>query len=824
MRVFNGTRILSKLGVSLILLSIFSLLIAAACDGASPTETPTSLPATIPPTATVTPIPTVVVPTPTPTLVPPVPTATPTLAPPTPTPTVIPTPTPTPAPTATPAPTPVPEASQPSELLLDISIDADNRVIRSPEITLDGRASPDATVSVNGQLLSQDDFGEFRANQSTPSLKEGPNLIEVIASDLSGEVRSQVMTVIFTPEEDGLFGRVTNITTSAPGIFEITVDTAEGPQTIETTSSTNVTIPGREPATAADISPGDSLAVMVSSASSSQEALSILVKPIKPVVHAHFTGVSGATAGNQIEIMDTYGNLITADLIPEVGEIESGLVVTAVLRQGIRAGSLSIMASETAAEKINRLSLALAQASRSDNRENLGERLQATTTGHLTTLREVTNRVEGNIQEEPAPLYEAQLTVFGLGKPMLKLTGKIEDIDRDNGTVRVSPQEGPQTQLTLLNTTTIQLFGQAARLPQLEIGQHKGQMVEAIYDAGTGEARTLSLIYPALPDSLAASHLAQAGMGELEGTISRVDTTAVPPVVEVRLATGQSVNLNATAEARIRVREQPAELTELVQGVRVKVRYAPSTMNALDIETFDLKQGEAFVSGVVTSLISKLKQPQDGNIVITTPEGTALSLTITNLSTLEKEGVPVNIVGVGDVVRPISRYNTQTSEIQKLSVKAPELRGTVQGKYSSLGGRDYVTISTDQFNLVTVSVASGTQLIKGNELVRFDALDVGDQVVSGMYDPLGLGASQVVIGPTRTLRATGSTVSALDEQFAIVTMTSTDGGSIELLLPKSAHITRDGYLGTFADLQVNDVVQYVYYMPNGVVVRISVKS
>ena len=809
----------------LIFLSIFSLLIVAACsgDGATDTPTPTRGPTAIPPTATIAPTLTpVAIPTATPTPIP-MPTATPTPTP-TPAPYILPTPMATPIPTLT--PTRVPEAPQPGELLLDVSLDEDNRVVRSPEVSLGGRASPDATVSVNGQLLDQDTHGQFLANQSTAPLKEGPNLIEVIGSDLAGEVRSAVMTVIFTPDQDGLFGRVTGITTSAPGIFEITVNTRAGEQRIETSPDTEVTIPGREPTTAADISPGDFLAVMVSSATNGRQALSILVKPDRPVVHAHVTGVVMGADRNRTRIMDGDGNMITADLITEDGQIGSGQVVTAVLEQDLRAGSLTVMASEPASVKIDRLSRALDASVRPDNRENLGERLQASTTGHLTTLREVFNRVGGgDVQENPTNAYETLLSRFDLGGPMLKLTGRIEDVDRNGGTVLISPQEGPQTLLALTNTTTINLFDQSARLEQLEIGQHKGQKVEAIFNPQTGEVSTFSVITPVLSDALIASHLPQARLGEAEGTISMVDTAAIPPVVELKLATGQTFNLNVTSETRIRVREQPSGLPDLVPGAGVKVRYAPSTMNALDIETFDLfRQDEVFVSGVVTRLISKAKSPQGGNIHIATPAGETIALTITNLTTLEKEGVQVTLLSVGDVVRPISRYNTRTGEIQKLSVKAPELLGTVRGKYSAPSGSDYITISTDQLNLVTVQVLPGAELIKGDEIVGFKDVNVGDRVVSGVYDPLSLRASRVVIGPARTLRATG-TISTLDGQFAIATMTSLDGRSIELLIPKSARITRNGNPeATFTDLEPGDTVQHVYYNPNGLVVRIWVTS
>ena len=116
----------------------------------------------------------------------------------TPTPTSLPTPPiPTPTPTLRPAPTATPTAlpPQPAELLLEVTAPEDNIVVDTREITVTGRASPDATVTVNGQLAQIDEFGDFLTPLPV-SLVAGPNLIEVIASDLDGEVRSQVITVI----------------------------------------------------------------------------------------------------------------------------------------------------------------------------------------------------------------------------------------------------------------------------------------------------------------------------------------------------------------------------------------------------------------------------------------------------------------------------------------------------------------------------------------------------------------------------------------------------------------------------------------------------
>ena len=66
----------------------------------------------------------------------------------------------------------------------------------SEEIPVAGRSSPDATVSVNGVLADTDTLGNFEA---LLSLEEGPNLIEVIASDLAGDVRTTVLMVIYIP-------------------------------------------------------------------------------------------------------------------------------------------------------------------------------------------------------------------------------------------------------------------------------------------------------------------------------------------------------------------------------------------------------------------------------------------------------------------------------------------------------------------------------------------------------------------------------------------------------------------------------------------------
>ena len=173
--------------------SCLLILLLISCGRATPSPTPTSIPT-----------PTTVAPVPSPS---PTPTAT---TAPTPIPTSAPTPpatfTPAPTPTATPTNTPVPPTPTPTpeplaqaqELFLQVSAPEDNTIVRSADILVTGRASPDATVSVSGQLAVVDPSGRF-ATARPLQLEEGPNLIEVIASDLAGDVRTLVLTVIYIP-------------------------------------------------------------------------------------------------------------------------------------------------------------------------------------------------------------------------------------------------------------------------------------------------------------------------------------------------------------------------------------------------------------------------------------------------------------------------------------------------------------------------------------------------------------------------------------------------------------------------------------------------
>jgi hypothetical protein len=75
---------------------------------------------------------------------------------------------------------------------------AGDQVVASDTVTVAGATSPDATVSVNGILVTLDADGQFSI-ELTADPEDNPLPVEVIATSVAGEQLSLVRTVIFIP-------------------------------------------------------------------------------------------------------------------------------------------------------------------------------------------------------------------------------------------------------------------------------------------------------------------------------------------------------------------------------------------------------------------------------------------------------------------------------------------------------------------------------------------------------------------------------------------------------------------------------------------------
>ena len=78
--------------------------------------------------------------------------------------------------------------------LLLVTEPENESVVSTPTLPLSGRTGPSAIVSINGRSVAVNRFGYF---SSTVRLDEGPNVIDVVATNNDGQTLSTVLAVIY---------------------------------------------------------------------------------------------------------------------------------------------------------------------------------------------------------------------------------------------------------------------------------------------------------------------------------------------------------------------------------------------------------------------------------------------------------------------------------------------------------------------------------------------------------------------------------------------------------------------------------------------------
>lgn len=81
-------------------------------------------------------------------------------------------------------------------LTLAVTNPVDASIVNTHTVMVAGQSLPDAVVSVNGELANMDPQGNFHL---TIQLDEGPNILEVVASDDSGTEVNAILSLIYEP-------------------------------------------------------------------------------------------------------------------------------------------------------------------------------------------------------------------------------------------------------------------------------------------------------------------------------------------------------------------------------------------------------------------------------------------------------------------------------------------------------------------------------------------------------------------------------------------------------------------------------------------------
>ncbi len=79
---------------------------------------------------------------------------------------------------------------------LQMTSPQDGDTVNTPQVDVIGMAPAGAVVSINEDIIAVSDDQQFK---STVSLDEGPNLIEIVASDDNGNETDLELTVIYEP-------------------------------------------------------------------------------------------------------------------------------------------------------------------------------------------------------------------------------------------------------------------------------------------------------------------------------------------------------------------------------------------------------------------------------------------------------------------------------------------------------------------------------------------------------------------------------------------------------------------------------------------------
>jgi hypothetical protein len=88
----------------------------------------------------------------------------------------------------------VPEPS--GTIWLQLFSPQDEAIVNTPQVEVIGSVPARAVVSVNDDILLVGDDQQFK---TTVALDEGPNLIEILASDENGNEASLILTVTYEP-------------------------------------------------------------------------------------------------------------------------------------------------------------------------------------------------------------------------------------------------------------------------------------------------------------------------------------------------------------------------------------------------------------------------------------------------------------------------------------------------------------------------------------------------------------------------------------------------------------------------------------------------
>ena len=634
----------------------------------------------------------------------------------------------------------------------------------------------------------------------------------------------------------GLFGTVTKVSGNHPravaGETDITLETESGVVEFSATEATTVRIPGREGSSARDLAIGDRVAVLVSDS----RAISILVKPSRPVRSRHFTGVVTSVMQDWgLTIRDDQGGQISATALADIKAIRPGEFVTAVLDHDPESETLLITGLEPALKTLVRIRAALEHAENSNDQSKLAtlrQRLADHSSRHLTVLHRVSQQAspteQAQLQQElqaARDSYGKGLQRFNAGPISAQASGLVTAIDQDLRRITVQPRGLPSVEVAVSGETGINFRGRSIGFSRLDLANR----VVVRYDLENRSASRIQVLpgetLARQPARVLLSLMSIDDPGEITGTVTGLDlaTTGPQRITIQGSANGSTVVLVLSEESLILGAGSPTRVGHDILDQQVTAIFDPASLELAELDTLVESPGRKFVSGIVHSFVSKVAP---GNLSVMTREGQIQTFSRTKNTVIRRDGrqVSINEVRLGDRVRANSRYFLDAigaPALDLLSLRSPKaapIRGVIRGLRNTPGQPVQVTILTRALEIVTLTIDGDTQFNQLEQLIEAgpDVIGGGLRVKNGSYDPISGRALRLSLEPIRISQTRGE-ITAIGRADETITITTQSGDTLRLLVPESRppRISRRGQRGLrLHDLQVGDPVRMAIYDPS----------
>ena len=574
-------------------------------------------------------------------------------------------------------------------------------------------AFPDATVSVNGNLVTLDTPGPSGYQNILRGLEwpisiHGADVRQVIATSLSGELAQHNVAA---PDSPLLYRHLTGVVVS-------TTDENGGTGVLTIHGSQGHRVTAQSVADLSSLQPGELVTAVLTQDPGSD---GWLVTGVEPAM----AGVARLTAA--FDAAQAAGDLPAAERLRQRLLGSSTYHLTALLQANLLQGEISqLRLSDELAEAYLAYSSALALAG--------GYRPTVQAEGIIT----VVDSQDLSVVLEQAGFFPA-IVSFTSGSELWRIPpglplGAAENWLRQAGSA--SAYAG-------------QFGGWEARFDQLEVASR----IRVWYELDTGNA-TRALVLPGatLSDDAAATLLSLARQGEAQGPVSSVNLDSDPPTITILdQFSGDEIELLVGPDSPFGSASASAVLLSL-PNILVAASYDPESRSLLVLDRPSISRVQQSVRGVVHNIIPKVLP---GNVFIVTidDELTALSRSDNTIITRDGQIASVTEVQVGDLVRPVTRYwvasdaeAAESPELVELSLRTPPpapVQGTIFGIARLASGATSVTLSTGGLELLTLLITGDTQLTMDGEPAGIGDLALGLRVAAGSYDPISLDAGHL---------------------------------------------------------------------------------